>query len=148
MKRILQILITTAIGCCIFTSCEKDDGIGSMQDLVGTYYVTVEEYVVWGADSGTIHDKGIITITELDKSRVILSGLISTQGTLINGELYLDPEYNTDSYGYITTTYTSALFAGGILTIWSKASGQLATTPYGTRYPFSSSCYFEGRKVE
>ena len=152
MKKFIHILIITVISCCIGSSCEKyEDGkskIGSMEDLLGTYSVTVEDYVVWGGDSGTIHDKGTITITKIDEDRVQLRGLISTKGRLVNGKLYLDSTTNTDSYGYITRTYDSALFGGGILTIFSKATGQLSTTPYGTRYPYSSSCYFEGRKVE
>ena len=133
MKRILIFIV--AIMCCsIFASCEKDSDIGSMKDLLGTYSVTVKEDVLWGADSGT-------------KDMVQLSGLISTHGTLIDGKLHLSPETNSDSYGFLTTTYTSVLFAGGILTIWSKVSGQLAINPNGTRYPFSSLCYFEGRKM-
>ena len=148
MKRILQILVITVLGCYIFTSCEKDNGIGSIEDLLGTYNVTVEDYVIWGADSGTIYDKGTITITKIDNNRVQLRGLISTKGTLDGGELYLDSTTNTDSYGYITRTYDRVLFGGGILTIFSNATGQLSTTPNGTRYPYSSSCYFEGRKMD
>lgn len=148
MKRILQILVITVLGCYIFTSCEKDNSIGSIEDLLGTYNVTVEDYVIWGADSGTIYDKGTITITKIDNNRVQLRGLISTKGTLDGGELYLDSTTNTDSYGYITRTYDRVLFGGGILTIFSNATGQLSTTPNGTRYPYSSSCYFEGRKMD
>ena len=153
MKRLLHFFIAAVISCCFGISCEKNDvggksGIGSMEDLLGTYNVAVEDYVVWGGDSGTIHDKGTITITKIDEYRVQLRGLISTKGRLVNGKLYLDSTTNTDSYGYITRTYDSALFGGGILTIFSKATGQLSTTPNGTRYPYSSSCYFEGRKVE
>ena len=141
------------MSCCIGVSCAKEDigdkpKIGSMEDLLGTYSVTVEDYVVWGGDSGTIHDKGTITITKIDEDRVQLRGLISTKGRLVNGKLYLDSTTNTDSYGYITRTYDSALFGGGILTIFSRATGQLSTTPNGTRYSYSSSCYFEGRKIE
>ena len=153
MKRLLHFFIAAVISCCFGISCEKNDvggksGIGSMEDLLGTYNVTVEDYVVWGGDSGTLHDKGTITITKIDKKRVQLRGLISTKGTLDGGKLYLDSTTNTDSYGYITRTYNSASFGGGILTIFSKATGQLSTSPNGTRYPYSSSCYFEGRKVE
>lgn len=148
MKRILHFFIVAIICCNILASCEKDSDIGSMEDLLGTYSVTVEETVFWGGDSGTIYDNGTITITKIDKNRVQLRGLISTQGTLVDGELYLESEYNTDNYGSITTTYKSALFGGGILTIWSELSGYLATTPNGTQYPYSSLCYFEGRKVE
>ena len=119
-----------------------------MDDLVGTYSVTVEENVFWGGDSGTIHDKGTITITKLDKNRVQLRGLISTKGELIGGKLYLDSETNTDSYGYLSTTYNSVIFGGGIITIWSETSGRLSTTPNGTLYPYSSLCYFEGRKMD
>lgn len=148
MKRILQILVITVLCCYIFTSCEKDNGIGSIDDLLGTYNVTVEDYVIWGADSGTIYDKGTITITKIDNNRVQLRGLISPKGTLDGGELYLDSTTNTDSYGYITRTYDRVLFGGGILTILSKATGQLSTTPNGTRYPYSSICYIEGRKMD
>ena len=147
MKRILIFIV--AIMCCgVLASCEKEEGIGSMEDLLGTYDVTVEDYVIWGRDSGTIHDKGTITITKIDKNRVQLRGLISTKGTLNDGKLYLDSTTNTDSYGYITRTYDSALFGGGILTIFSYATGRLSTTPNGTQYSYSSSCYFEGRKVK
>ena len=148
MKRVLQFFTVAIICCNIFASCEKDSDIGSMEDLLGSYSVTVEENVFWGGDSGIIHDKGTITITRLDKNRVQLRGLISTKGELIDGKLYLDSETNTDSYGYLSTTYKSVIFGGGILTIWSETSGRLATTPNGTLYPFSSSCYFEGRKIE
>ena len=153
MKNFLHFLIIAAMSCCIGVSCAKEDigdkpKIGSMEDLLGTYSVTVEDYVVWGGDSGTIHDKGTITITKIDEDRVQLRGLISTKGRLVNGKLYLDSTTNTDSYGYITRTYDSALFGGGILTIFSRATGQLSTTPNGTRYSYSSSCYFEGRKIE
>ena len=152
MKKLIQILIIAVTCCCIGVSCEKyEDGkpkIGSMEDLLGTYNVTVEDYVIWGLDDGIIHDKGTITITQIDEDRVQLRGLISTKGRLKDGKLYLDSTTNTDSYGYITRTYDSALFGGGILTIFSKATGQLSTTPNGTRYPYSSNCYFEGRKVE
>ena len=153
MKKFLHFFIAVVISCCFGISCEKNEmgdksKIGSMEDLLGTYHVTIEDYVIWGGDSGTIHDKGTITITQIDKNRVQLRGLISTKGTLIDGKLYLDSTTNTDSYGYITRTYDSALFGGGILTIFSTATGQLSTTPNGTRYPYKSSCYFEGRKVE
>ena len=153
MKKIFTFFIAAVISCCFGVSCEKNGmgdkpKIGSMEDLWGTYYVIVEDYVVWGSDSGTIHDKGTITITKIDKNRVQLRGLISTKGTLDDGKLYLDSTTNTDSYGYITRTYDSALFGGGILTIFSTATGQLGTTPNGTRYPYKSSCYFEGRKEE
>ena len=148
MKKFLQFFIAAIVCCGVLASCEKESGVGSMEDLLGTYSVTVEEDVVWGGDSGPIRDKGTITITQIDKNRVQLRGLISTKGKLVNGKLYLDSESNSDSYGYITTTYYSAQFGAGILTIWSKASGKLATTPNGTLYPFSSLCYFEGRKVE
>ena len=153
MKRFLHFFIAAVISCCFGISCEKNDvggkpEIGSMEDLLGTYSVTVEDYVIWGLDDGIIHDKGTITITKIDKNRVQLRGLISTKGTLVNGKLYLDSTTITDNYGYITRTYDSALFGGGILTIFSYATGQLASTPNGTRYPYKSSCYFEGRKIE
>ena len=152
MKRILQFFIIATMCCCVSTSCEKGETgkpkVGSMEDLLGTYSVTVEENVFWGGDSGIIYDKGTITITRLDKNRVQLRGLISTKGELINGKLYLDSETNTDSYGYLSTTYSDALFGGGILTIWSDTSGRLATTPNGTLYSYRSLCYFEGRKIE
>ena len=148
MKRILQFLIAAIICCNIFTSCEKESDIGSMEDLLGTYSVTIEENFVWGGESGTIHDTGIITITKIDKNRVQLSGLISTKGELIDGNLYLDTETNIDSYGSLSTIYKSVLFGGGILTIWSETAGQLVSTPNGPLYPYSSICYFEGRKVE
>ena len=152
MKKLIQILIIAVTCCCIGVSCEKyEDGkpkIGSMEDLLGTYNVTVEDYVIWGLDEGIIHDKGTITITQIDEDRVQLRGLISTKGKLKDGKLYLDSTTNTDSYGYITRTYDSALFGGGILTIFSYATGQLSSTPNGTRYPYKSSCYFEGRKAE
>ena len=96
MKRIL-IFIVAIICCGVLTSCEKEEGIGSMEDLLGTYHVTVEDYVVWGGDSGTLHDKGTITITKIDKKRVRLRGLISTKGTLDGGKLYLDSTTDTDS---------------------------------------------------
>lgn len=147
MKRFFQFFIVAIICCNIFASCEEESEIGSMEDLLGTYSVTVEENVFWGGDSGTIYDNGTITITKIDKNRVQLSGLISTKGELIDGNLYLDSETNIDSYGNLSTIYKSVLFGGGILTIWSETSGQLATTPNGTLYPFSSLCYFEGKKV-
>ena len=141
------------MSCCFGISCEKNDvggkpEIGSMEDLLGTYSVTVEDYVIWGLDDGVIYDKGMITITQIDEDRVKLRGLISTTGILVDGKLYLDSTTNTDSYGYITRKYDSALFGAGILAIFSTATGQLSTTPNGTRYPYSSNCYFEGRKVE
>ena len=153
MKKIFTFFIAAVISCCFGVSCEKNEmedkpKIGSMEDLLGTYSVDVEENIVWGGDSGIIYDKGIIVITHIDKNRVQLRGLISTQGQLIDGKLYLDSETDTDSYGYLTTPYNSVIFGGGILTIWSNISGQLATTPNGIRYPFSSLCYFEGKKVE
>lgn len=153
MKRFLHFFIAAVISCCFGISCEKNEmgdkpQIGSMEDLLGTYSVTVEDYVIWGLDDGVIHDKGIITITQIDEDRVKLRGLISTTGILVDGNLYLDSTTNTDSYGYITRKFDSALFGAGILTIFSKATGQLSTTPNGTRYPYSSNCYFEGRKVE
>ncbi len=153
MKKFLRLFIIAAISCCTCISCEKEEleggtTIGSMEDLLGTYSVTVEENVFWGGDSGTINDTGTITITILDKNRVQLRGLISTKGELVNGKLYLDSETNTDSYGYLSTTYKNVIFGAGILTIWSETSGRLATTPNGTLYPFSSLCYFEGIKIQ
>mgnify|MGYP003434349498 CR=1 FL=1 len=153
MKRLLHFFIAAVISCCFGISCEKNDvggksGIGSMEDLLGTYNVTVEDYVVWGGDSGTLHDKGTITITKIDNNRVQLRGLISTKGELIDGNLYLDAETNIDSYGSLSTIYKSVLFGGGILTIWSETAGQLVSTPNRPLYPYSSICYFEGRKVE
>ena len=117
-----------------------------MEDLEGTYSVKLEQSIVWGGDSGTAYDSGTITITKTSGNRVKLRGFISTTGELINGKLYLDSNTNTDSYGYLTTTYNSVIFGGGIITIWARTSGQLATAPYGTRYSFSSIDYFEGRK--
>ena len=148
MKNFFQIFIVATLCCSIFASCEKDSNIGSMADLLGTYSVTVEDYVIWGADDGTIHDKGTITITQIDEDRVQLRGLISTKGELIDGNLYLDTETNIDSYGSLSTIYKSVLFGGGILTIWSETAGQLVSTPNGPLYPYSSLCYFEGKKVE
>lgn len=118
-----------------------------MNDLVGTYSVYVKEEIVWGGTSKILYNIGTIAITKLSKNRVQLRGLISTQGELVDGTLYLDSETNADAYGYLTTTY-SAQFAGGIITIWAKTSGQLASTLYGSLYPYSSLCYFEGKKVE
>lgn len=118
-----------------------------MEDLVGTYSVELEQSIVWGGDSGTAYDSGTITITKTSGNRVKLRGFISTTGELINGKLYLDSNTNTDSYGYITTTYNSVIFGGGIITISARSSGQLATTPYGTKYSFSSLDYFVGRKI-
>lgn len=148
MKKFLQFFIIAVVGCCVSISCEKENagGIGSMEDLVGTYSVNLEQNIVWGGDSGTAYDSGTITITKTSGNRVKLRGFISTTGELINGKLHLDSNTSTDSYGYLTTTYNSVIFGGGIITIWARTSGQLATTPYGTKYSFSSLDYFEGRK--
>lgn len=149
MKKFLQFLVIAAIYCCISISCEKEEsgGIGSMEDLVGTYSVKLEQSIVWGGDSGTAYDSGTLTITKAAGNRVILRGFISATGELINGKLYLDSDTHTDSYGYLTATYNSVIFGGGIITIWARTSGQLATIPYGTRYSFSSIDYFEGIKI-
>ena len=150
MKKFLQIFIVAVISCSIGVSCEKEEEnvpqIGSMEDLLGTYLVSVEEDVIWGGSSGKTNDSGTIVVTRMSNNKVQLSGLISTQGELVDGNLNLYPETNIDSYGHLTTTYKSVLFGAGILTVWAEVSGQLATTPNGTRYPFSSLCYFEGKK--
>ena len=119
-----------------------------MEDLVGTYSVELEQNIVWGGSSGTTYDSGTITITKISDNRVQLRGFISTTGEFINGKLHLDSETNTDSYGYLTTTYNNVIFGGGILTIRANTYGQLATTPYGTRYTFSSIDYFKGWKID
>ncbi|MBQ9137617.1 MAG: hypothetical protein IJX65_03150 [Alistipes sp.] len=149
MKKFLQLFIIVVMSCCIGISCDKEQagGIGSMEDLVGTYSVKLEQSIVWGGDSGLASDSGTVTITNISGNRVQLSGFISTTGELVNGNLYLDSNTSSDSYGYLTTRYNSIQFGGGIITIWAKTSGQLATTPYGTRYSFSSYDYFEGRKI-
>lgn len=117
-----------------------------MEDLLGTYSVTVRENIIWGGDSGTLYDNGIIEITQIYGNRVQLRGLISTQGELVNGKLYLNSETSSDIYGFLTTTYNSVIFGGGIITIWAKVSGQLASN--GVLYPYSSSSYFEGIKIQ
>ncbi|MBP3497215.1 MAG: hypothetical protein J6K33_05215 [Alistipes sp.] len=151
MKKFLRLFIIAAISCCTCISCEKEEleggtTIGSMEDLLGTYSVTVRENIIWGGDSGTLYDNGIIEITQIYGNRVQLRGLISTQGELVNGKLYLNSETSSDIYGFLTTTYNSVIFGGGIITIWAKVSGQLASN--GVLYPYSSSSYFEGIKIQ
>ena len=121
MKKQLLILMVAVISCCFGISCDEEDiggkpKVGSMEDLVGTYSVKLTEDVIWGGSSGTTYDIGTVVITKLSDNRVQLSGFISTQGMLVDGELYLDSQTHSDSYGYTTTTYTSALFGAGILT--------------------------------
>ena len=123
MKKFLRLFIIAAISCCTCISCEKEEleggtTIGSMEDLLGTYSVTVRENIIWGGDSGTLYDNGIIEITQIYGNRVQLRGLISTQGELVNGKLYLNSETSSDIYGFLTTTYNSVIFGGGIITIW------------------------------
>ena len=143
----MHFLIIVVMSCCISVSCEKGymkPEVGSMEDLLGTYSVNVREDAVWGGTSGTLYDSGTIEITKISKNRVRIRGLISTTGEIIDGELYLDSETNSDSYGHLTTTYYSTQFGAGILTIWAKVSGELASN--GVLYPYNSHCYFECRK--
>ncbi len=146
MKKFLQIIAIAAIFSYVCTSCEKESEIGSINDLVGTYHVELTEDIVWGNSSGTTHDSGTVVITHLYDNKVKLSGFISTQGEVIDGYLYLENQTHSDIYGYTSTTYKKAIFGAGIITIWANVTGQLASN--GVLYPFSSYCYFEGRKVK
>ena len=144
MKRAVFYLFILA-GAILLNSCSKiepDDA----EAFVGTYNVSVIENVVWGNDSGTLNDNGTIVISKLSANRVSVRGYISTEGEVNGSSLFLEGTSSSDSYGYLTVSFGEGMLSGNVLTFSAVQTGQLSTTPNGTRYPFRNVSFFTAIK--
>lgn len=88
----------------------------------------------------------MLSITKLSSDRVRATGYINSDGSVVGSSIYFEPAYGSDSYGYMTTTYSPATLSGDVLTVTATSSGQLATTAYGKLYPFRGTEQITGFK--
>lgn len=144
MKRVVFYLFILA-GAILLNSCSKIES-DDAETFVGTYNVSVIENVVWGNDSGTLNDNGTIVISKLSANRVSVRGYISTEGEVNGSSLFLEGTSFSDSYGYLTVSFGEGTLSGNVLTFSAVQTGQLSTTPNGTRYPFRNVSYFTAIK--
>lgn len=146
-KRLLKSAVAIAIGSSTLLSCSKDETGSTGNDadrFVGTYSISVTEQVVWGSDSGTLTDTGVLTITKISDTQVRASGFFNDIGEVTNSAIYFESIKTSDSAGYMTTTFSPATLSGNVLTMTATSTGQL---PYnGVRYPYRSTQQITGIK--
>lgn len=140
MKRLLAFALT----CVAMLSCSKLEQEDPADKFVGTYSVSVTQFVVWGSASGTLSDNGTFMITKESATKVRVSGYMSTTGEVTGSTLYLNGFNSSDSAGYINTTFSPATLAGNVLTFTASRSGQLKDN--GIAYPYRSTDNFTAIK--
>lgn len=134
MKTIIR-LFAILFSAFIISSCATFD-INDEEQFIGTYTVNITEQVTWGYDSGTLTDTGTLYIEKSPSGNLQTKGMINTTARVIGSYLYLDNTYVSDSYGYISTSYSSALLVGNTMSFTGNAYGQLKSN--GKMYPYSS----------
>ena len=146
-KRLLRNAVAIAIGSLTLLSCSKDENgpTGSDADrFVGIYSISVTEQVVWGGDSGTLTDTGVLTITKISDTQVRARGFFNDIGEVANSAIYFESIKGSDSAGYMTTTFGPATLSGNVLTMTATSNGKLASN--GVLYPFRSTQQITGIK--
>ncbi len=131
-----------AISSFLLISCSYDLGQDVSDRFVGTYSISVTEYVVWGNASGTLADTGTLTITKISDTQVRASGFFYDTGEIANSSIYFESIRSSDSSGYMTTTFGPATLSGNVLTLTATSSGQLASN--GIFFPFRSTQQITG----
>ena len=113
--------------------------------FVGEYNVSVVENVVWGGDSGTINDNGVIYIYKVSSDRIRVRGYIATEGSVVGNSVYFEGTNSSDSSGYITTSFGVGNLNGNVLTFTANQTGQLAYN--GVMFPYRGTASFTAIKT-
>ncbi len=146
LKSIFRFIASAIMTTLILFSCSKEDRNGTNEDsadrFVGTYAISITEYVVWGNDSGTLNDTGVLTITKTSEDKVSASGFMINTGTVANSAIYFESIRASDSAGYMTTTFGPATLNGNVLTMTATSTGKLGKN--GVLYPFRSTQQITG----
>lgn len=135
------------IGSLTILACSKEvNGFseGDADRFVGTYSISVTEQVVWGGDSGTITNTGVLIITKVSDTQVRATGFFNDIGEVANSAIYFESIKSSDSAGYMTTTFGPATLSGNVLTMTATSNGKLASN--GVLYPFRSTQQLTGIK--
>ena len=147
MKRALFVILSSLAVISCLSACS---GLTNTEDpadkFVGTYNLSILEQVVWGGDSGPVNSTGTLSITKIGTTKVQTSGYFYTQGEVTGNAIYFEPNYMSDSYGYINEVFGAGSLSGNVLTFTSTMNGQLAATSGGTRYPFRASVQYNAIK--
>lgn len=134
MKHVFTII---AITLCVImnTACTKEDDADA---FVGTYSVSTIENVVYGGNSGTLTNSGMLLISKVSANRVKTSGYFETYGEVVGSSVYFESYYASDAYGYFTAVFGVGTLNGNVLTFSCTMSGKLGEN--GVLYPFTSTC--------
>lgn len=132
MKRLMSFV--AVLLTLFFTSCSKESLSDDADAFVGTYSVSVVEYVVWGAASATLTDTGTLMITKISSNRVQTSGYFRTQGEVVGKTVYFEAMHSSDSEGYLEDVFGPATLSGNVITVTGKTTGQLKDN--GKLYPY------------
>ncbi len=146
-KNLLRIVVAMTIGSLTILACSKEENgfsEGDADRFVGIYSISVTEQVVWGGDSGTITNTGVLTITKVSDTQVRATGFFNDIGEVANSAIYFESIKGSDSAGYMTTTFGPATLSGNVLTMTATSNGQLASN--GVLYPFRSTQQITGIK--
>lgn len=146
-KSLLRIVVAMTIGSLTILACSKEvNGFseGDADRFVGTYSISVTEQVVWGGDSGTITNTGVLIITKVSDTQVHATGFFNDIGEVANSAIYFESIKSSDSAGYMTTTFGPATLSGNVLTMTATSNGKLASN--GVLYPFRSTQQITGIK--
>lgn len=146
-KSLLRIVVAMTIGSLTILACSKEvNGFseGDADRFVGTYSISVTEQVVWGGDSGTITNTGVLIITKVSDTQVRATGFFNDIGEVANSAIYFESIKSSDSAGYMTTTFGPATLSGNVLTMTATSNGKLASN--GVLYPFRSTQQITGIK--
>lgn len=146
-KNLLRIVVAMTIGSLTILACSKEENSfseGDVDRFVGIYSISVTEQVVWGGDSGTITNTGVLTITKVSDTQVRATGFFNDIGEVANSAIYFESIKGSDSAGYMTTTFGPATLSGNVLTMTATSNGQLASN--GVLYPFRSTQQITGIK--
>lgn len=140
-KQTMRFNIVSVIACIAMLSCSSSDAKPDPADMfVGTYNVSVTEYVVWGNDSGTLSDNGMFRITKESSTKIRIDGCLNTTGEVSGSTLYLNGFNSEDSAGQISTTFQPGKLEGRVLSFTANRSGQLKS---GSKfYPYHSTDVF------
>lgn len=145
MKKYLA-FCSVIISLLSVVSCSKMASEDPADAFVGKYNVSVVENIVWGGDSGTINDNGVIYIYKVSSNRIRVSGYIDTEGSVVGSSVYFESRYSSDSSGYITTSFGVGILSGNVLTFTANQTGQLAYN--GVMYPYRSTGSFTAIKKD
>ena len=131
-----------------FVSCSKESFYKpeDADAFVGTYSYTSMESVVWGYDSGTFKENGILTITKISSNKVKVVGkFIYDEADVVTSTIYLPDDYFSDNAGYYKRTFSHGKLTGNQLTFIMYRDGELASN--GRLYPYHSTTSFIATKI-